>query len=60
IVIEGAAMAPTAWGALLRRSRPTIRIMPVIAYERSVPAGEVAADLQARYEAWTGWGVEGA
>ncbi len=58
IVIEGAAMAPTAWGALLRRSRPTIRIMPVIAYERLVPAGEVAADLQARYEAWTGWGVE--
>ena len=60
IVIEGAAMAPTAWGALLRTSSPTIRIMPVIAYERSVTAAKVAADLQSRFESWTDWGVENA
>lgn len=58
IVIEGAAMAPTAWGALARTSRPTIRIMEPIEYGRELSPGEVAADLQTRYEAWTGWGVE--
>lgn len=58
IVIEGAPMTPTAWGALSRRSRPRIRVMEPIEYGRSMPPGEVAADLQARYEAWTGWGVE--
>ncbi|OAB62507.1 hypothetical protein AY599_28535 [Leptolyngbya valderiana BDU 20041] len=58
IVIEDAAMAPTAWGALSRTSRPRIRVMPPIEYGREQGPGEVAADLQARYEAWTGWGVE--
>lgn len=58
IVIEGAAMTPTAWGALLKTSRPTVRIMPMIDYGRSMAPAEVAADLQARYVDWTGWGVE--
>ncbi|MCW5757714.1 MAG: 1-acyl-sn-glycerol-3-phosphate acyltransferase [Phycisphaeraceae bacterium] len=58
IVIEGATMAPTAWGALLRTSRPRIRVMPVVEYDRRVPLAQVATDLQSRYERWTGWGVE--
>jgi len=58
IVIEDAPMTPTAWGALSRSSRPTIRVMEPIDYGRSMPPAEVAADLQARYQAWTGWGVE--
>lgn len=58
IVIEGAPMTPTAWGALSRTSRPRIRVMEPIEYGRSMPPAEVAADLQARFEAWTGWGVE--
>ncbi|UYV13035.1 MAG: 1-acyl-sn-glycerol-3-phosphate acyltransferase [Phycisphaera sp.] len=58
IVIEGAPMTPTAWGALSRTSRPRIRVMEPISYGRGMGPGEVAADLQARYEAWTGWGVE--
>ncbi|MEQ8845350.1 MAG: lysophospholipid acyltransferase family protein [Phycisphaerales bacterium] len=58
IVIEGAPMAPTAWGALARRSRPRIEIKPAIAYERGLGPAEIAADLQSRYEGWTGWGVE--
>jgi len=58
IVIEGAAMAPTAWGALARTSRPRIEIKPAIAYERGLGPAEIAADLQSRYEGWTGWGVE--
>lgn len=57
IVIEGAAMAPTAWGALVRTSRPTIRIMEPIDYGRETSPAEVAADLQSRFEAWTGWAV---
>lgn len=58
IVIEDAAMAPSAWGALKRTSRPRIRVMAPIEYGREQSPGEVAADLQARYVAWTGWGVE--
>ena len=58
MVIEGAPMAPTAWGALARTSRPTIRIMPAIEYERAMTPGEIAADLQSRYERWTGWDIE--
>lgn len=58
IVIEGAPMTATAWGALSRRSRPRIRVMEPISYGRGMGPGEIAADLQARYEAWTGWGVE--
>ena len=58
IVIEGAAMAPTAWGALLKKSRPTVRIMPMIDYGRSMAPAEVAADLESRFVEWTGWGVE--
>lgn len=58
IVIEGAAMAPTAWGALLKTSRPTVRIMPMIDYGRSMAPAEVAADLESRFVGWTGWGVE--
>lgn len=58
IVIEGAAMTPTAWGALLKTSRPTVRIMPMIDYGRSMAPAEVAANLESRFVGWTGWGVE--
>lgn len=58
IVIEGAAMAPTAWGALVRTSRPRVRVMPLVEYDRRVPLSDVTADLQSRYERWTGWGVD--
>ncbi|MEO1007323.1 MAG: lysophospholipid acyltransferase family protein [Planctomycetota bacterium] len=59
IVIEDAPMASTAWASLAKPSRPRIRILPPVQYDRTTPPAEIAADLQARFEKWTGWAVEG-
>jgi 1-acyl-sn-glycerol-3-phosphate acyltransferase len=58
VVIDGTPVTPTAWGSLLHPSRARIRFFPVIDYPTmNMSAGEIVKDLQARYQAWTGWPI---
>lgn len=56
IVVTGTPACDTAWASLARRSRAVVRVMPPIDYT-GVKAGQVVADLQARFAGWTGWPV---
>ncbi|MCW5766288.1 MAG: 1-acyl-sn-glycerol-3-phosphate acyltransferase [Phycisphaeraceae bacterium] len=52
-VIAGTPMRDTAWASLWAPSRSRLWIMPVIDYPAlGVKPGDIAADLQARYERW--------
>ena len=56
VIIEGTPDTPTAWQALWTPSRARIRFMRPISYaESTLTPAEIAADLQHRYAAWTGW-----
>lgn len=58
MVIDGTPRAHTAWGSLARFSRSRVRVMPLIDYSTSgLRPEQIAADLQRRYEGWTGWRV---
>ncbi len=54
LIIEGTAEGRTAWHSLLTPGRARVRVMPVLDYEGK-PAAEIVADLQRRYQEWTGW-----
>ncbi len=58
VVIDGTPVTPTAWGSLLLSSHARVRFFPVIDYpSMNMSAGEIVKDLQARYQAWTGWPI---
>lgn len=58
VVVEGTPFAATAWGALGKPSRSTVRFLPVIDFSaRATPAGEVAGVLQQVFAESTGWRV---
>lgn len=57
-IIDGTAQTETAWGSLVRRSRPgaSLRFLPVRDYRAAkLGAGEIARDLRQRLIAETGW-----
>ncbi len=49
VVIEGTPDASTAWGSLWRRSRSTLRVLPMVRYERTATAEEITSDLEERF-----------
>ncbi len=56
IVIDGTPKVTPAWAALWTASRSRVRVMPPIDYTSSGLSAEgIAADLHARFLAWTGW-----
>ncbi|MGE3108763.1 MAG: lysophospholipid acyltransferase family protein [Phycisphaerales bacterium] len=57
-VIRGTPRATTAWGSLLERSRSSVEFLPMIEYGATgMKPAEIAADLQRRFQAHTGWRV---
>lgn len=58
VVIEGTPYTATAWGSLFVRGKARVRVMPPIDYAAlGLHAQQIAADLQSRYQEWTGWPV---
>jgi 1-acyl-sn-glycerol-3-phosphate acyltransferase len=56
VVIDGTPYTETAWGSLVRRSRSTVRFLPMIDYHaQGVGAAEIAQDLRRRFIQTTGW-----
>ena len=56
LVVDGTPRGNTAWVSLWKPSRSRLRVMPMIDYN-GWTAEAIVADLQQRYEAWTGWRV---
>lgn len=58
--IDGTPMAlPTAWASLVTPSAARVRFGELIDYSGTkMDAEEIAADLQRRYQEWTGWPVK--
>ncbi len=54
MVVSGTAYCPHAWGSFYRPGRARLRVMPRLDYTGQ-KAGDIVADLQAKYLAWTGW-----
>lgn len=58
VIIEGTPDADTAWDALWTASDARVRFMRPISYaDARLSPAEIAADLQHRFAAWTGWPV---
>lgn len=56
VVIEGTPQVDPAWSSLWKRSRATIRFLPVLSYDDAdMRAGDIAADLRARFLEASGW-----
>ncbi|MBX3364703.1 MAG: 1-acyl-sn-glycerol-3-phosphate acyltransferase [Phycisphaeraceae bacterium] len=56
VIIDGTPQVDPAWASLWRRSRSSIRFMPMIDYRGTSLTGEqIAQDLRDRFLAWTGW-----
>ena len=57
VIIEGTPTeAANAWDSLWTRSNTRIRVMKPIDYkDTGMTNAEIAEDLHARYQAWTGW-----
>jgi 1-acyl-sn-glycerol-3-phosphate acyltransferase len=57
VLIRGAPGSGSAWSAYWTPSRTTIEFKPPIRYTGEQSPHDIAADLQRRYEEWTGWPV---
>jgi 1-acyl-sn-glycerol-3-phosphate acyltransferase len=58
VIIDGTPECANAWQSIWTRSNATVRYMRPISYaDSSLTAAEIAADLQHRFAAWTGWPV---
>ncbi|MBK7404118.1 MAG: 1-acyl-sn-glycerol-3-phosphate acyltransferase [Phycisphaerales bacterium] len=58
VLIEGTPQVDPAWTSLWRTSRARIRFLPAIDYgATAMHAGEITADLRARFIAASGWPV---
>jgi 1-acyl-sn-glycerol-3-phosphate acyltransferase len=58
VIIEGTPEVARAWDALWTASDASVRFMRPISYADSkLSPAEIAADLQHRFAAWTGWPV---
>lgn len=58
VIIEGTPETESAWSALWTPSRAKVRYMRPISYaDSTLTPAEIAADLQHRFTAWTGWPV---
>jgi len=56
ILIEGTPETDTAWQSLWTRSRATVRVMPLIRYDKTdLKAAQITEDLRQRFARWTGW-----
>lgn len=56
VIIEGTPHVPTAWDSIWTSSNAHIRVMKPIDYSESgLCSAEIAADLQQRFQDWTGW-----
>lgn len=56
-VIRGAPRAATVWGSYLKKGNAVLEFKPWIRYDSSMSAQEIAADLQEKFQEWTGWEV---
>lgn len=57
-IVDGTPQVDPAWASLWRFSRARLRFLPMVRYEgTALSAGEIAEDLQQRFEAATGWPV---
>ena len=57
VVIRGTPVVPTVWGSFLKKGNAVVEFKPRIRYDKSLSAEEIAADLQKRYQEWTGYSV---
>lgn len=58
VIIDGTPDVPTAWDSIWTSSNARIRVMKPIDYSESgLGSAEIAADLQQRFQDWTGWEV---
>lgn len=58
VFVSGTPQVDPAWSSLWRASRARVRFLPVVEYRGSgMRAGEIAADLRARFVAASGWPV---
>jgi 1-acyl-sn-glycerol-3-phosphate acyltransferase len=56
VVIDDTPQVDAAWSSLWRRSRATIRFLPIISYtDTELRAAEIATDLRARFIEASGW-----
>ena len=58
VVIEGTPETSTAWGSIYTPGRARVRFLDLVDYSKTkLSAEEITADLQRRYQEWTGWPV---
>jgi 1-acyl-sn-glycerol-3-phosphate acyltransferase len=57
IVIQGTPYSESVWDTYWTRGRAVVEFKPQIRYTGKETAEEIAADLQRRYQEWTGWPV---
>lgn len=56
VLVRGTPRVDPAWASLWVPSRPSLEFGEVVRYERSgLKAAEIAFDLRARFQRWTGW-----
>ena len=57
VIVRGTSKDANVWGAYLKRGNAVLEFKPRIHYDASMSAQDIAADLQKRYQEWTGWRV---
>ena len=57
VVIQGTSYSEEVWKSYWIRGHATVEFKPWIRYTNNESAQEIAADLQRRYQEWTGWPV---
>ncbi|MGJ8637570.1 MAG: lysophospholipid acyltransferase family protein [Phycisphaerales bacterium] len=56
VIIDGTPDVPTAWDSIWTSSNARVRVMQPIDYSQTdLGSAEIAADLQQRFQDWTGW-----
>ena len=57
LVIQGTSYSESVWSSFWIRGHATVEFKPQIRYTNNESAEEIAADLQRRYQEWTGWPI---
>ncbi len=57
IVIRGTPYSESVWASYWTRGNASLEFKPLIRYTNDESAHEIAADLQRRFQEWTGWPV---
>jgi 1-acyl-sn-glycerol-3-phosphate acyltransferase len=58
VIIRGTPYSEDVWKSFWTRGRVVMEFKPLIRYTANESAEDIAADLQRRYEEWTGWPVK--